>query len=172
MLCASLCSIWVHCRALSPESPPLGAHRRRDDGPPHRRPPARSPGSLPRRRGWPADPSPTPAVTVPASASTCQSSTPPAGRNWISTHPHPQRHPALPALPRRTRVRPARPALEHPAAHHRQPWQNRRHRPGCLSPHPIRARLHLMISLRSLHCAMIITASAAPRLLFVYDSRL
>jgi hypothetical protein len=37
--------------------------------------------------------------------------------------PHPQRHPALDALPRRTWVRPAHPALAALAAHHRQPLQ-------------------------------------------------
>ena len=44
-------------------------------------------------------------------------------------YPHPQRHPAFPVLPRRTRVRPAHRPLAHPVPHHRQPRQNRRHRP-------------------------------------------
>ena len=59
-------------------------------------------------------------------------------------YPHPQRHPALPALPGRTRVRPAHRPLAHPPAHHRQPQQDRRHRPRRPRPHPFRARLHHM----------------------------
>ena len=59
-------------------------------------------------------------------------------------YPHPQRHPALTALPRRTRVRPAHRPLAHPPAHHRQPQQDRRHRPRRPRPHPFRARLHHM----------------------------
>src|SRR5262249_585346 len=54
------------------------------------------------------------------------------------------RYPAVPALPRRTRVRPAQPALAHPPAHHRQPQQNRRHRTRCPRPDPFRAWLHHM----------------------------
>jgi hypothetical protein len=67
----------------------------------------------------------------------------PAARTSIR-YPHPQRHPAIFALPGRTRVRPAQPALAHPPAHHRQPQQNRRHRPRRPRPHPFRARLHHM----------------------------
>jgi hypothetical protein len=56
-------------------------------------------------------------------------------------HPHPQRHPALPALPGRTRVRAAQPALAHPPAHHGQPPQNRRHHPRRPGADPCRTRL-------------------------------
>jgi len=68
----------------------------------------------------------------------------PGRRGTGRQYPHPQRPPALPALPGRTRVRPAQPALAHPPAHHRQPQQNRRHRPRRTRPHPFRARLHHM----------------------------
>ena len=44
----------------------------------------------------------------------------------------------------RTRVRPAHRPLAHPPAHHRQPQQDRRHRPRRTRPHPFRARLHHM----------------------------
>src|SRR5450755_2916845 len=70
-----------------------------------------------------------------------------AGRRRTGTrycHPHPQCPPALPALPRRTRVRAAQPALAHPPARHRQPQQDRRHCPRRTRPHPFRARLHQM----------------------------
>ena len=39
---------------------------------------------------------------------------------------------------------PCSPALAHPPAHHRQPQQNRRHRPRRPCPHPFRTRLHHM----------------------------
>jgi len=55
-------------------------------------------------------PWPTPATTAPASAFTSRSSSPPADGNPILA-PHPQCPPALPALPRRTRVRPASPSV-------------------------------------------------------------
>src|SRR5450755_4046787 len=70
-----------------------------------------------------------------------------AGRRRTGTrycHPHPQCPPALPALPRRTRVRAAQPALAHSSARHRQPQQDRRHCPRRTRPHPFRARLHQM----------------------------
>jgi peptide methionine sulfoxide reductase MsrB len=38
-------------------------------------------------------------------------------------------------------VRAAHRPLAHPPAHHRQPRQNRRHRPCSAGPHPFRARL-------------------------------
>ncbi len=95
----------------------------------------------PPRPGCP--PWPTPVMTAPASAFTSRSSSHPAGENSIST-PEPERHPAVPALPGRTRVRPAHRPLAHPPAHHRQPQQNRRHRPRRARPHPFRARLHHM----------------------------
>ena len=44
-------------------------------------------------------------------------------------HPRPQRPPAVAALPGRTRVRPAHRPLAGAAARHRQPRQDRRHRP-------------------------------------------
>ena len=53
---------------------------------------------------------------------------PAGGRDWISI-PHSQRHPALAALPRGTRVRLAHRPLTCPPAHHCQPWQDRRPRP-------------------------------------------
>ena len=59
-------------------------------------------------------------------------------------HSHPQRPSALSALPGRTRIRAAHRALAHPAAHHRQPQQDQRHRPGRARPHPFRVRLHQM----------------------------
>ena len=51
---------------------------------------------------------------------------------------------ALSALPGRTRIRAAHRALAHPAAHHRQPQQDQRHRPCRARPHPFRVRLHQM----------------------------
>ncbi len=59
-------------------------------------------------------------------------------------HPHPQRPATIASLPGRTRVRPAHRPLACPAAHHRQPRQNRRHRPRSPGPDPFRARLHHM----------------------------
>jgi hypothetical protein len=52
--------------------------------------------------------------------------------------------PAFPALPRGTRVRAAHRPVAHPSPHHRQPQQNRRHRPRGARPHPFRAQLHHM----------------------------
>ena len=43
-----------------------------------------------------------------------------------------------------TRVRAAHRPVAHPSPHHRQPQQNRRHRPRGARPHPFRARLHHM----------------------------
>ena len=57
-------------------------------------------------------------------------------------HPHPQRRAPVPALPRRTRIRPADRPLAYPPAHHRQPQQDRRHRPRHAHPYPFRARLY------------------------------
>ena len=88
-------------------------------------------------------PWPTPAMRVRAWASSSRSSSRPAAGNSTSI-PEPQRDPAVPALPRRTRVRAAHRLLAHPPAHHRQPQQDRRHRPRRPRPHPFRARLHHM----------------------------
>jgi hypothetical protein len=69
---------------------------------------------------------------------------PPGGREPdvnTRTHNALQRSPAL---PRGTRVRAAHRPVAHPSPHHRQPQQNRRHRPRGARPHPFRARLHHM----------------------------
>src|SRR5690606_9800481 len=66
--------------------------------------------------------------------------------------PHLQPPPPRPALPRRTRVRPAQRPLAHPPAHHRQPQQNRRHHPRRTRPHSFRARPPTRNSVRSTHC--------------------
>jgi hypothetical protein len=88
---------------------------------------------------------PWPTWDMTARASACTSGQT-AGRRAGTRHrqPHPQRHPALAALPGRTRLRPAHRPLAHPPAHHRQPRQNRRHRPRRARPHPFRVRLHHM----------------------------
>ena len=57
-------------------------------------------------------------------------------------HPHAQRPDPLALRPGRTQVRAAQQPLAHPAAHHRQPRQDRRYRPRRPGPHPFRARLH------------------------------
>jgi hypothetical protein len=54
------------------------------------------------------------------------------------------RNAALAALPRRTRVRPAHRPLARPAAHHRQPIENRQHPPRRPRSHPFRVPLHHM----------------------------
>ena len=69
---------------------------------------------------------------------------PPGGRELDVKTRTPQRPPAFPALPRGTRVRAAHRPVAHPSPHHRQPQQNRRHRPRAARPHPVRARLHHM----------------------------
>src|SRR5215468_9643910 len=121
--------------------PAVGLARRTRLGTrPHRRPPARSPRSLPRRRSWPAH-SRRPRLRRRRHRHPYPGQTAHRRAGPRYQHPHPQRHPALPALPGRTRVRPAQPALAHPPAHHRQPQQNRRHRPRRTRPHPLRARL-------------------------------
>lgn len=56
-------------------------------------------------------------------------------------HPYPQHAPARPALPGRTRLRPAHPTLAHPSAHHRRPQQHRRHHQSRARSHPFRTRL-------------------------------
>src|SRR5690606_29673582 len=66
--------------------------------------------------------------------------------------PHLQPPPPRPALPRRTRVRPAQRPLAHPPAHHRQPQQNRRHHPRRTRPHSFRARPPTRNSVRSTQC--------------------
>ncbi|WP_432844230.1 hypothetical protein [Dactylosporangium sp. CA-092794] len=53
----------------------------------------------------------------------------------------PQHAAAVPALPRRTRPRPARTTLARPATRHRQPVQNRRPRESSARAHPFRAPL-------------------------------
>jgi hypothetical protein len=64
---------------------------------------------------------------------------------------------AIPAPPRRTRLRPARRTLAHPAAHNRQPQQDRKDRQGGARPHPLRARLPQL--LREPHCTWLRCAS-------------
>jgi hypothetical protein len=69
--------------------------------------------------------------------------------------PHTQRPAAIPSLPRRTRIRPAQPALAHPPAHHHQPQQDHPDSTRRPRPHPLRAQLHQMTtanSLRSPQC--------------------
>ena len=60
-------------------------------------------------------------------------------------YPHPQRHPAFPALPAANAGSPCSPSrwrtLQHITA---SPSQDRRHRPRRPRPHPFRARLHHM----------------------------
>src|SRR5262249_30651679 len=88
-------------------------------------------------------PWPTPATTARVSASTCPSSSPHRDGTSISI-PAPQRAAPLPTLPGRTRVHAGQRPLAHPAAHHRQRRQDRRHRPPRTRPHPFRAWLHQM----------------------------
>ena len=61
-------------------------------------------------------PSPTPATTAPASAFYIPVKTARRRPGTRYQYPHPQCHPALAALPGRTRVRPAHRPLAHPAA--------------------------------------------------------
>jgi len=105
-------------------------------------PPASTP--CPRCTGLPppgCQPWPTRDTMARASASTSRSTARRrAGPRY--RHPHPQRAAPLAAPPGRTRVRAAHRPLAHPAAHHRQPRQDRRYRPGRPRPHPFRTRLH------------------------------
>ena len=85
---------------------------------------ARPARALPCCRGWPASPRRSRLRRRrhrPAHPSQ-------AARRWPGTryrYPHPQRHPAVDAMPRRTRVRPAHQPLADPSAHHRKPIENR-----------------------------------------------
>jgi hypothetical protein len=72
----------------------------------------------PPRPGCP--PWPTPDMTVRASVSSPRSGTRRRARTGHQ-YPHPQCAAPLPALPGRTRVRPAHRPLAHPPVHHRQP---------------------------------------------------
>jgi hypothetical protein len=133
--------------AASRPSSPRTASRCRPRGPSRARcttspPPAptRSPRCTPPPqqacRPWP-----TRDMTEPGSPSTSRCASRPAAGTSISI-PAPQRPPAVAALPGRTRVRTAHRPLAGAEARHRQPQQDRRHRPRGPRPHPFRARLH------------------------------
>ncbi len=66
---------------------------------------------------------------------------PPWGAGTGHQYPYPQRHPAFPALPRGTRVRPAHRSLAHTAAHHRPAPARSVTSPRRARPRPFRARL-------------------------------
>jgi hypothetical protein len=67
--------------------------------------------------------------------------------------------------------------VAHPSPHHRQPQQNRRHRPRGARPHPFRARLHHMnfVEITSLSAILRDTNSGAvnefPRRAAIGDDR-
>ena len=100
---------------------------------------------------WTCPPWPTAATTAPARRAHPGQATRRRRRLGIDNRAY-NALLAVPALPRRTRLRPAHRPLARPAAHHRQPTQNRRHRRRRTRTHPIRTPLPTPILLRSPQC--------------------